>query len=92
MEGYRLTARVTGRVQMVGFRYSARQKAAELKLTGWVRNEPDGSVSVCAEGSRAALEMMEEWLHQGPPSAQVSGVDSRWAPAQGTFSRFSVEM
>ncbi len=91
MESYRLKARISGRVQMVGFRYSTKQKAHLLGLSGWVRNESDGDVSVCAEGSRSSLRELEAWLHQGPPAARVSRVESRWEESSGEFFRFSVE-
>jgi acylphosphatase len=66
--------RVTGRVQGVFFRASTRNRAVELGLTGWVRNMPDGAVEVLACGDDAALEALQEWLHEGPPMARVSGV------------------
>lgn len=55
----RLELVVRGRVQGVYFRASTRDEARRLGLTGWVRNEPDGSVRVLAEGPRAALEALQ---------------------------------
>lgn len=52
----RLAIRFTGRVQGVGFRMTAKSLAQELGLTGWVRNESDGSVSMEAQGTREALD------------------------------------
>ena len=86
-----LEAKVFGRVQGVGFRYSARQRAVQLKLTGWVRNEPDGSVTVHCEGPAGVLEEYLKWLDRGPPGAVVSRIDKRFLPARGTFRTFSIE-
>lgn len=68
--------RVVGRVQGVWYRASARDKAVELGLNGWVRNLPDGSVEAVAQGQRAAVEAFEAWLHEGPPVARVDRVDA----------------
>jgi acylphosphatase len=51
-----IRATLTGAVQNVGFRQAARHRAGELGLAGWVRNEPDGTVAVHAEGSPATIE------------------------------------
>lgn len=66
--------RVTGRVQGVFFRDSTRQVAQNLKLTGYARNMPDGSVEVLACGRHESLEKLEQWLHSGPPQAKVANV------------------
>jgi len=62
---------VTGRVQGVGFRYAALQQAKALGLTGWVRNRSDGSVEAWVEGSAADVDLMLQWLAQGPGFARV---------------------
>ncbi len=74
---------VTGRVQGVFFRASTRLQAEALGLTGWVRNEPDGSVAIFAEGPRAALDTLEEWCHHGPPAARVERVIAEEADEEG---------
>lgn len=68
--------KVTGRVQGVFFRDTTRQVAQNLKLTGYARNMPDGSVEVLACGTRAGLDRLEEWLHSGPPHARVENVEA----------------
>ena len=88
----RLHAIVEGRVQGVGFRAFVQMAAAELDLTGWVRNRWDSSVEVVAEGSLSALDRLESALRRGPRSAFVTGVHSDREPATGEFSRFSVRM
>jgi len=82
---------VFGRVQGVGFRYAARKRALDLKLTGWVRNEDDGSVSVYGEGPTAVLEEYTRWLESGPPGAFVSEIKKRYLTPQGTYRSFSID-
>lgn len=68
--------RVSGRVQGVFYRASAREQARRLGLRGWVRNLADGRVEALAGGTPAALERFESWLASGPPRASVSGVSA----------------
>lgn len=65
---------VSGRVQGVFYRASAREQALALGLDGHARNLPDGRVEVLASGSSMALEALERWLWQGPPAARVEAV------------------
>lgn len=66
---------VRGRVQGVGFRWFVMREAARLDLAGFVRNLPDGTVEVVAQGSSQAVGALEAVLAQGPSAAHVSGVD-----------------
>lgn len=87
----RLTARITGRVQGVGFRWWARRQAEALELTGWVMNADDErSVELVAEGASQALDELERRLHQGPSGARVERVDARREPGSGEFDRFGI--
>lgn len=86
----RLHAVVRGRVQGVGFRYTTLRRALSLGLVGWVANRHDGSVEVVAEGERAALDTFLEFLHIGPPAAEVREVDLQWTTASGEFKTFGV--
>lgn len=85
-----ITARVSGMVQGVGFRYYTQMTARRLDLDGWVRNRMDGTVEVYAEGDDEDLRQFESYLHDGPPSARVSRADIRSVDAQGTHSGFAV--
>jgi len=67
--------RIEGRVQGVMFRESARRTAQPMGITGYVKNMPDGSVQVLACGDKGALERFTAWLRQGPPLANVDGLD-----------------
>jgi acylphosphatase len=71
-----LAVRVTGRVQGVSFRFWTRREAEALGLSGWVRNEADGSVSALIAGPRAAVERMVRALHVGPRAAAVQAVET----------------
>jgi len=62
---------IYGKVQGVGFRYSALQKANELSIKGFVHNKSDGSVYIEAEGKVEMLEEFLVWCQQGPPWARV---------------------
>lgn len=86
----RLSARITGHVQGVGFRNFTQRRARRLDVTGWVRNEPDGSVRLEAEGPRDALDSLVEAVHQGPRMARVEDVDVNWSDATNEFEIFQV--
>lgn len=75
--------RVTGTVQGVGFRHFVKQEADRLGIRGTVRNEPDGSVVVLAEGSASALRTLEAALTQGPEGSSVT--DTHKSEADGNF-------
>jgi acylphosphatase len=68
---------VTGRVQGVFYRAAMREQAERLEVTGWVRNEPDGTVTAHLEGSPGAVSELLEWCETGPPAAEVNEVRSR---------------
>jgi acylphosphatase len=65
---------VTGRVQGVFYRASARHKAVELGISGYARNLPDGRVEVLMAGQPTPIQSMIDWLRVGPPAAQVERV------------------
>lgn len=73
--------RITGRVQGVFFRASAREQAERLGIAGYAKNLPDGSVEVLAGGSHDALASFETWLRQGPKMADVESVSAEPAEA-----------
>ncbi|TBR37257.1 MULTISPECIES: acylphosphatase [Dyella] len=65
---------VSGRVQGVFYRASAREQALALGLIGYAKNLPDGTVEVLASGSESAIDALEQWLRRGPPGARVDRV------------------
>ncbi len=86
----RLEAVVHGRVQGVSFRYYTQRRAVELGLTGYVRNQWDGTVEVVAEGQQAKLEELLSFLRVGPRAALVTEVNIRWTAPSLSFDRFEV--
>jgi len=69
-------ARITGRVQGVWFRAWTAREAAELGLSGWVRNEYDGAVRALFVGPRDAVDTMLVRCHSGPPMARVDAIET----------------
>lgn len=84
----RVQARVSGRVQGVGFRYYAAHVAQGLGLVGTVRNTPDGCVEAVAEGDEVKLHEFLVALHRGPHSAEVTEVATAWDEPSGEFAGF----
>jgi len=76
---------VTGRVQGVFYRAGLREQAERLRVAGWVRNEPDGTVSAHLEGSPEAVSELLDWCANGTPAAQVDDVSTQ--PAEVTGAR-----
>jgi acylphosphatase len=74
---------VSGRVQGVWFRESARRRAEELGVAGWVRNRPDGAVEAEIEGSAEDVDVLTAWFRLGPPNAVVDHVEVDDLPATG---------
>ena len=81
---------ITGKVQGVGFRDYAQNAAAELALTGYIKNNPDGSVSVVAQGEPESLRLFVEHLHEGSVLAVVEGVGVEWGTAVLVYDDFSI--
>lgn len=87
-EMIRVRAVVYGRVQGVGFRYSASSMARMLNVVGWVRNLPSGEVEVEAQGAPRVVDDFVAWLRMGPRSAVVTDVQVTEVvvdPAVGAF-------
>ncbi len=86
----RVTIIVHGRVQGVFFRDSTMRKARELGLGGTVRNLPDGTVQIEAQGPRPALDSLIRWAHEGSPAAVVTEVKSTFEPPKPGPGDFKV--
>ncbi len=87
----RLHLLVYGFVQGVGFRFAAERMAKQAKLTGWARNNPDGSVEIVAEGEEKNLLDFKNWCYNGPKAAQVERVEEKWSEASGEFENFFIK-
>lgn len=86
----RFHAIITGKVQGVFFRVSAREQAKALDIKGFVRNLPDGSVELDAEGEEETLSDLLQWCQHGPPSAWVENVNVDWRKPSGSYSDFLI--
>ena len=89
-EQVRARLRVTGLVQGVFFRQATADEAKRLGVGGAVRNLPDGSVEVVAEGARAAVEGLVAFCRRGPPAARVDAVELVWERPTGEAGPFAV--
>ncbi|MBN1594289.1 acylphosphatase [candidate division FCPU426 bacterium] len=74
----RMRVTVTGRVQAVGYRYFSRAVAAPLQLSGYVKNQHDGSVLLEAQGPENQLRTFLQELQKGPRLAWVESLDVQW--------------
>ena len=83
------TVTVSGKVQGVFFRASAKQKADELGVKGIVRNERNGDVYIEVEGDEEAVEDFLNWCKHGPPSAKVLGCQVKEKKSEG-YSDFRI--
>ena len=81
---------ITGKVQGVFYRASTKEKAQETGIKGFVKNQPDGSVYMEAEGEPSALEQLLEWCYEGPAKAIVEKVTKEEAPLKH-FKDFRVK-
>lgn len=84
-------AEIHGRVQGLGFRYSAQDEARRLRLCGWVRNTSYGTVEVSAQGPKDNIEKFLQWLRKGPPGARVDHVDYRVIQPDSNCDAFYIE-
>ena len=82
---------VRGRVQGVGFRWFVEREAHVLGISGWVRNNSDGSVEVLGQGSRDQLLGFRSRLRQGPRAARVDDVEEFEAKAVPGLTTFRIE-
>ena len=81
---------VSGQVQGVFFRDSARERAEQLGLAGWVRNLPDGRVEAVFEGEPDSVREMIRWCEEGPPHAAVEDVEAGFEAPGGDLTGFEV--
>jgi acylphosphatase len=86
----RIYINISGRVQGVFYRSSARRLALELGLKGWVRNLSDGHVDAIVEGDEEQVERFINWCMKGPPLAVVSDLKSEQEQPKGEFETFRI--
>jgi len=87
----RLNLKIHGRVLGVFFRQTTETKARGLGLVGWVKNAPDGTVEVVAEGEEGALKKLLEFCEKGTEFSSVTKVEEKWAEVGGvSLGRFEI--
>lgn len=82
---------VHGKVQGVAYRAYVEDVASGLNLTGYVMNNNDGSVTVCAQGTSDQLKEFIEHLYEGSSGAQVSDVGVSWQSAAKHYDDFTIK-
>ncbi len=80
---------ISGKVQGVGYRAATKSKAQELGVTGWVRNLPDKRVEVLLYGDAQQIDLLRDWLWQGPLAAKVNDVACEIVAERG-FTEFEI--
>ena len=80
----------SGRVQGIGFRYTAQDIAMSLGLTGWVKNLMDGRVEIVAEGKEEDLKEFLDKISKGPLGRYIANVDLRWEKPAKEFDSFEI--
>jgi acylphosphatase len=81
---------IKGKVQGVGFRHFTKTTADKLGIKGWVRNNPDGSVEVIAEGDEKILKEFLDYLKKGPSLSVVTDVKYEFLNKEGGFENFEI--
>ena len=90
MTEFRAHVRLFGRVQGVGFRYSAADEARRRKLNGWVRNLDSGGLEAVFQGPQRAVEDIVRWCNDGPAGAYVREVRVAWDEPLEPLSTFEI--
>ena len=89
MVQYEIT--IKGRVQGVGYRYFAAQKANEMGIKGWVKNAVDGCVIIVAQGIEEEIETFIDYLYLGPTRSRVDQISKVKFNTLSDFNNFSVK-
>ena len=87
----RIFIKVYGDVVGINFRYNTHQLAQELGVFGYVRNLPDQTVEIGAEGEEDKLQELLEWARVGPDHARVDKVEFEWDKNLDIFKEFKIK-
>ena len=87
-----LQIKVYGRVQGVFFRSSVKEKAENLGIYGWVKNEPDGTVSIVIQGPENSLKELIKWCYNGIGGARVTKIESEPIEPREKFEKFEIKL
>ena len=85
-----MTVYFSGRVQGVGFRYTVDRIAQHFKITGYVKNLPDGRVCLLAEGEELDLQDFLTAIRESQMSEYIRDFQLLWSPAQGQYQDFGI--
>ena len=91
MNEFKIKIKVFGYVQGVFFRYTTRKIARNLGLNGYVKNNPDGTVYIEAEGPKDKLNELLDFSKQGPKHAHVEKVEFEFIPSTNEYIDFDYE-
>lgn len=86
----RVTLIIHGEVQGVSFRSSARFEARQRALTGYIRNNPNKTTEIVAEGQEEKLQEFIRWCSRGPLEADVTKVETAWQDYKSEFTEFNI--
>lgn len=81
---------ISGRVQGVFYRAHAQNEAQKLRLTGYAKNMPGGSVEILLQGPESQINAFIEWAREGSPSAKVDKVEVKWQTPVENFKNFEI--
>lgn len=81
---------ISGKVQGVFFRKSAKIEAEKLGITGWIKNLDDGTVEATVSGEEGRLKEFVVWCKKGPPFAGVKKVDEDWSDEENNWETFEI--
>lgn len=84
--------KITGKVQGVGFRYFAYQKANEIGINGWVKNSRDGGVRIIAQGDEIDINTFIDYLQIGPTRARVDNISKYKMQTLSKFEKFVIKI
>lgn len=90
MDRFRLNVIFLGHVQGVGFRYAVKSVVTGFEVAGTIRNRPDGSVELLAEGDKAELEEFKTAIFESGLGPMIRETREIWSPAQGGFRGFEI--
>jgi len=86
----RINVIIYGRVQGILFRYNTKRLAEKLNLSGWVRNNSDGTVEAVFEGKDESVDKITKWCYKGPIGAKVEKIEKKEEKFMNEFNNFTI--
>ena len=88
---HRAHAYYSGRVQGIGFRYTAERLALDLSLVGWVKNTPDNRVEIVCEGPKEIIELFLKRIDESSLAPHIKKAVCNWEEPTNEYSDFTIE-